>query len=781
MSSGSLIVRGPKNAMATAGQQRFVNLSANDRTFFAPARLRHEFGLDRPYQQHGWTYAIVRAFARNLAKLPLVVKTGTRANSTTVLPGMLGYEWQELFDRPNPMTTDVELKEALAIHLKLHGECIVVKVPLDDNRRINEYERPFELYPFNGREFVHVMDKRRQRIIGWMHMIPGVRDAEAYLSHEVIQAKQYNPYYPARGLADHEAARTTTQTDWKTSQYQEAFFDNDATPGVVLMSEFELSGPQRQELREAWEERHRGYRRRSRVAVLESGMKMQAMGESHKDMEYETGRRFSIEELCAIYGVPDSELSNYKNLNFATASTVKVEFFTNSIFPVCEIIEKAFYLHMMLDAGRGRYWLEFDKSAVEALVETELTKLQAAKAAQDIGTPYNEVIEKFQLGLKRQPGWGDAPLLPTQRFDARNYSLGIVKPPATPPHPGFPPHPGSNPANHGEDEPKPKDGEQPDDGGKSPGSDGEPFQPASEGPTVISAPTELDVPLPDNENVWQENDEREVRIRIWNETRAQIKTQLWEQILKKTMAPNEIKFGRRYRSYLYKLRKEQLKRLEKSDLGKKAFFYSDGIRAGNLDALLELRADLDKVLFDKEVWDSKLKEMHRPLYGSIATDAAGQAIEELGGNFGFDLGGQGMLDALHRREEILASTNTTLRSATFRQLELGLKAGESPQQLAERVKTVFNLTGGKAMTIARTETAGMVNTTRHEVHKQEDLEQNEWLTARDEDVRDSHAEQDGVVVAVGEAFPNGLIYPCQLDGPPDEVINCRCVAIPAEE
>lgn len=87
---------------------------------------------------------------------------------------------------------------------------------------------------------------------------------------------------------------------------------------------------------------------------------------------------------------------------------------------------------------------------------------------------------------------------------------------------------------------------------------------------------------------------------------------------------------------------------------------------------------------------------------------------------------------------------------------------------------------GRAETIARTETNKIKTLMEFERIKDEPLiEKVEWLTARDEAVRPSHQRNDGVVREVGEEFPNGLKYPLDPNGPPEEVINCRCDLIPA--
>ncbi len=49
-----------------------------------------------------------------------------------------------------------------------------------------------------------------------------------------------------------------------------------------------------------------------------------------------------------------------------------------------------------------------------------------------------------------------------------------------------------------------------------------------------------------------------------------------------------------------------------------------------------------------------------------------------------------------------------------------------------------------------------------------------WATQGDRRVRHSHEKLDGKVRQDGEPFPNGLRYPRDPEGPPEETFNCRC-------
>ncbi len=130
----------------------------------------------------------------------------------------------------------------------------------------------------------------------------------------------------------------------------------------------------------------------------------------------------------------------------------------------------------------------------------------------------------------------------------------------------------------------------------------------------------------------------------------------------------------------------------------------------------------------------------------------------------------------------VTGVNDTTLNELRATLSEGIAAGESIDDLSSRVRSLYNFYSDRdrARMIARTETAQSVNGGRFLVLKGEGVDQHEWLSSRDERVRETHAEEDGHVVAVGETFPvTGCAYPGDVNGPAEEVINCRCVTLPA--
>lgn len=118
----------------------------------------------------------------------------------------------------------------------------------------------------------------------------------------------------------------------------------------------------------------------------------------------------------------------------------------------------------------------------------------------------------------------------------------------------------------------------------------------------------------------------------------------------------------------------------------------------------------------------------------------------------------------------------------LKELKKGIKKGESIPNLAKRVQSVSNRSRNSAITTARTETTRIMNKGREDAYRRAESlgikVARRWNATADSRVRDSHAAIDGEIVGMDEPFSNGLLFPGDLNGPPEEVINCRCVTTP---
>lgn len=122
----------------------------------------------------------------------------------------------------------------------------------------------------------------------------------------------------------------------------------------------------------------------------------------------------------------------------------------------------------------------------------------------------------------------------------------------------------------------------------------------------------------------------------------------------------------------------------------------------------------------------------------------------------------------------------TTRRALSSSLSEGVAAGESFDQLAARVQSVFDVRLADAERIARTETVRGANFGAEAGMRQAGIEDKMWLVSPDNRVRNTHVAIDGVIVPVGDNFK--LFDGDEGPAPgqftrAENSINCRCAII----
>lgn len=111
----------------------------------------------------------------------------------------------------------------------------------------------------------------------------------------------------------------------------------------------------------------------------------------------------------------------------------------------------------------------------------------------------------------------------------------------------------------------------------------------------------------------------------------------------------------------------------------------------------------------------------------------------------------------------------------------GILTGDSMDKIARRFSSVVNMNETAAIRNARTMVTGAENKGRIDSYARAEADgiilQKEWLAAIDKRTRHSHLEMNGQKVDQDKPFPNGLMYPGDPNGSPEEVYNCRCTLV----
>lgn len=112
-----------------------------------------------------------------------------------------------------------------------------------------------------------------------------------------------------------------------------------------------------------------------------------------------------------------------------------------------------------------------------------------------------------------------------------------------------------------------------------------------------------------------------------------------------------------------------------------------------------------------------------------------------------------------------------------------LEEGRPIDEIAAALQSKFAEFGNRrAWMIARTESGFAMGMAQEEAAKASGVVNSKtWSNSGDERVRDLHENAPqgvgGETVAMTAKFSNGLRFPCDPEGPPEQVINCRCVCL----
>lgn len=129
-----------------------------------------------------------------------------------------------------------------------------------------------------------------------------------YAKEDIVFIRLPDPNDPSHGLSPLEALDLTLATDLQAARYNEAFFRNGAKAGLILS----MQGASEPEIRRNREWVHTEYvkpENAHRPMLLLGNVEMVRDGNrAQNDMEFLELRRFTREEVCAVYSVPLSKL-----------------------------------------------------------------------------------------------------------------------------------------------------------------------------------------------------------------------------------------------------------------------------------------------------------------------------------------------------------------------------------------------------------------------------------------------------------------------------------------
>ncbi len=259
--------------------------------------------VDFPYKNSIWVYACITTIARNLSKVPLnICLRDTPSKIVTTGPIV------DLFNRPNPFMTKKLFIEAMSIFLNLYGEVFL----LCQREKVTDV--PLNIYTFNPTRFSPYFKEVNgvKYLTGWIY--EGQETVPLQL-HEVLLLRYFNPYDDIRGLSPLESSRMSVNQDFYTSRYNENFFKQGVSVSGFIQVEDSLNDELFNRMISQFEQRHQGYERAHKIAILEGGAKfVPSPGKTQKDFDLINLKKMNRSEILAAYKVNEVILGLYESV-----------------------------------------------------------------------------------------------------------------------------------------------------------------------------------------------------------------------------------------------------------------------------------------------------------------------------------------------------------------------------------------------------------------------------------------------------------------------------------
>lgn len=319
-------------------------LPGSDLGFFFGGTTSGKLVNERTAMQTTAVYACVRILAEAVAGLPLHLYRHKRDGGKEKALGHPLYYL--LHTEPNPEMTSFAFRETLMSHLLLWGNAYA-QIIRDGAGRV------LSLYPLLPSKMT--VDRTGAGQLFYEYRAD---------TGPVILRPQDVLHIPGLGFdgligySPVAMAKNAIGMAIATEEYGAKFFANGANPGGVLEHPGVVKDPKR--VRESWNAVYQGSGNAHRIAVLEEGMKFNAIGIPPEQAQFLETRKFQINEIARIFRVPPHMVGDLEKSSFSNIEQQSLEFVKYTLDPWVARWEQAVQKALLLPSEKRAYFAKFN-------------------------------------------------------------------------------------------------------------------------------------------------------------------------------------------------------------------------------------------------------------------------------------------------------------------------------------------------------------------------------------------------------------------------------------
>ena len=216
------------------------------------------------------------------------------------------------------------------------------------------------------------------------------------------------------GVSPVKAAREVIGLSIAMNQHMGSFYGNGAAPGSVITVPNQLSEEGAKQMKDAWNETHRGAGNSHRLAVLTEGASISKVSLSPEDAQWVEGTRASVEDICRIFGLPPFLLAHSTTSTWGTGiHEMNVATVTYSLSPMISRLEDAL-TKIMRSTGINAAYLKFDISSM-------------TRGTNERWDTYRTALQNGIVNIDEVRSWEGLPPLPNDEGQKHYIPLNMAE------------------------------------------------------------------------------------------------------------------------------------------------------------------------------------------------------------------------------------------------------------------------------------------------------------------------------------------------------------------
>jgi HK97 family phage portal protein len=348
----------------------------------------------------------VTLLSSSVASLPVEVKTLDADGEDKDEAIDTNHPVYHLLNRqPNPYMTPFTFHETLEAHCLTwgNGYAYIEK----------EGKTPVALWPLMPNQVTPTRREGTGDIYYEFRAIYAGEKDQQYEVDEVIHVPGLG-FDGLKGYPVIQMARESIGLTQAAERFGASFFGRGSLPGGVIEHPGDLKDVARHNLRESWEEMHRGPDNAHRIAILDEGMSFKPIGIPPDDAQFLQTRQFQILEVARWFNVPPHMLRDLINATFSNIEHQGIDFLVYSLRPWLLRFQQEYRRKLFTKSEQSRYYVDHDTHKL--LMTDVATRFKAYRDGREGGwLTLNNILRREGM-----------PLLPPEIGDIRLQPLNMT-------------------------------------------------------------------------------------------------------------------------------------------------------------------------------------------------------------------------------------------------------------------------------------------------------------------------------------------------------------------